>query len=104
MHGQGTYYYANGEKYVGEFRDGKKHGRGAYSWAEKSKNNSDGDIYVGEFNDGKQHGRGTFIWAAWLDRRKSIGGVLRNSKRFKQGGNYIGEWVVGKIHGLGRLT
>ena len=51
--GYGTYTGANGVKYVGEFKDGKKHGQGIFTFA-------NGDIYVGEFKDGKEHGQGTF--------------------------------------------
>ena len=29
----GTYTWANGNKYVGEFQDGKGHGQGTYTWA-----------------------------------------------------------------------
>lgn len=37
--------------YEGEFRDGKRHGRGAYTWP-------DGSRYEGGFRDGVLHGRG----------------------------------------------
>ena len=32
MHGQGTYTWADGEKYVGEWKEGKKHGQGTYTY------------------------------------------------------------------------
>jgi len=48
-HGQGTYTFASGSKYVGEFRDSEKNGQGTYTFA-------DGDKYVGEYRDGKSHG------------------------------------------------
>ena len=51
--GYGTYTFANGDKYVGEYKDGKANGQGTYSHA-------NGDKYVGEFKDGKKHGQGTF--------------------------------------------
>ena len=51
--GRGTYTLPNGEKYVGEFRDGKRTGQGTYSWV-------NGEKYVGEFRDGKRTGLGTF--------------------------------------------
>ena len=46
MFGQGTYTYANGDKYVGEWKDGVMHGQGTFTWA-------NGDKYVGEFKDDK---------------------------------------------------
>jgi hypothetical protein len=47
-----TIEYKNGDKYVGEVKDGKPHGRGVlYS--------ADGCKYEGEWQDGKKHGFGT---------------------------------------------
>jgi len=37
----------NGNKYVGEYKDGKEHGHGTYTYA-------NGEKYVGEFKDGKK--------------------------------------------------
>ena len=48
----GTYTSDNGEKYVGEWKDDKRHGQGTNTWAS-------GEKYVGEFKDGKRHGQGT---------------------------------------------
>jgi len=61
-HGQGTYTYGSkskwaGDKYVGEWKDGNKHGQGTYTYA-------DGDKYVGELKDGKRHGQGTLYYLA----------------------------------------
>ena len=50
--GLGTHTYANGEKYVGEYKDDKRNGQGTYTWP-------NGNKYVGEFKDGKKHGQGT---------------------------------------------
>ena len=52
-HGQGTTTYADGDKYVGEYQDNKRHGQGTYTYA-------DGDKYVGELQDDKYHGQGTY--------------------------------------------
>ena len=48
----GASTYADGNKYVGEWQDGKQHGQGTFTSA-------NGDKYVGEFQDGKPHGQGT---------------------------------------------
>jgi hypothetical protein len=76
-HGQGTYTYANGEVYEGEWKDGKRNGQGTFTWA-------DGDKYVGEYKDDKQHGQATYTYA--------------------DGGKYVGEWKDGKQHGQGTYT
>ena len=35
----GTYTYSNGDKYVGEYKDGKRHGQGTYTFANGYKEN-----------------------------------------------------------------
>ena len=75
--GQGTYTFANGDKYVGEFKDGKGHGQGTATWA-------DGEKYVGEFKDGKKHGQGTITFA--------------------NGEKYVGEWKNGKNQTTTKVT
>ena len=51
--GQGTSYWANGDRYEGEFKDGKFNGQGTLYFAY-------GHRYEGEFKDGIIHGQGTF--------------------------------------------
>ena len=41
QNGTGTYLWLNGNKYVGEWKDGKRSGQGAYYWA-------DGREYTGQ--------------------------------------------------------
>jgi len=66
-HGQGTFTYGKGkwegDKYEGEFKVGYRNGQGTYTW-------SDGDKYVGEFKVDKPNGQGTYTWS---DRRKYVG-------------------------------
>lgn len=49
--GSGTFTFANGEKYTGQFRDGTFHGTGTYVF-------KNGDVYEGQWVNGKQEGRG----------------------------------------------
>ena len=51
-HGRGTLTLPDGEKYSGEFKDGKYDGRGTLTLP-------DGEEYVGEWKDGKEW-TGTF--------------------------------------------
>ena len=44
--GYGTYTWADGDKYVGEWKDGKQNGQGTYTWA-------DGRIKKGIWKKGK---------------------------------------------------
>lgn len=50
-HGIGTEIY-EGRKYVGQWKNDKQHGQGTYT-------GPNGVTYVGEFKDGLFHGRGT---------------------------------------------
>ena len=72
--GQGTYISANGDKYVGEFKDSNYNGQGTYTFA-------NGGKYVGEYKDGKYNGQGTFT--------------------FTNGDKYVGEWKDDKRNGQG---
>ena len=68
-HGYGTYTYTGGDKYVGEWKDGKSHGQGTATFA-------DGDKYVGEWKDSKRHGQGTYTFA----NGKRVAGYFRNNE------------------------
>ena len=46
QHGHGTFTYANGDKYVGEWKDGNKNGQGTYTFA-------DGRVKEGIFENSK---------------------------------------------------
>lgn len=56
LHGNGVYTWADGDRYEGEFKEGKKHGRGVYTWAH-------GRRYEGEFKDGELDGNGVYTGA-----------------------------------------
>ena len=77
QNGQGTYTFSNGDKYVGEFRDGKKNGQGTYIF-------SNGEKYVGEFRNDWRNGQGTYT--------------------FPNGDKYVGEWRDDKKNGQGTYT
>ena len=54
---QGTAIYADGSKYVGQWKNDKMHGEGTFTFA-------DGNKYVGQFIDSKFNGFGTFYNAS----------------------------------------
>lgn len=72
--GKGYYYYSNGDKYIGEFTEGKRHGHGAYYFA-------NGNVYKGEHHHNQRHGYGTYKW--------------------KNGDVYVGEYQNNDRHGEG---
>ena len=70
-----NFFWNTGDmEYVGEYKDGKKHGQGTYTWF-------DGGIYVGKWKDGKEHGQGTYTSHV--------------------GTKYVGEWKDGMRSGQG---
>ena len=71
--GKGTFTFPDGRKYVGEFREGKKHGQGTFTFP-------NGRQYIGEYRKGKKHGQGTFTFP---DGKKYVG-------KFKDG-EYVGK-------------
>eukprot|EP00928_Gymnodinium_smaydae_P010581 TRINITY_DN13986_c0_g1_i2.p1 TRINITY_DN13986_c0_g1~~TRINITY_DN13986_c0_g1_i2.p1 ORF type:complete len:669 (+),score=174.76 TRINITY_DN13986_c0_g1_i2:138-2144(+) len=73
----GTYRYADGDVYVGEFKEGEICGHGTYTYA-------DGDVYRGQFKEGMSDGYGVYSAV--------------------DGGAYEGEWKADKKEGHGRFT
>ena len=55
-HCVGTKTYANGNKYVGDWKDGKKHGQGILTYGLNSQ--FAGGRYAGEYKNGKGSGQG----------------------------------------------
>ena len=78
----GTATHPNGQKYVGEFKDGKFNGHGTATFAS-------GDKYVGEFEDGNFHGQGVHTFGA---------------KSEWAGDKYVGGFKYDKRHGYGVYT
>lgn len=56
LHGPGE-YTSTAFRYKGDFKDGKKQGRGVYEWA-------NGDRFDGDFTDDSPNGRGIWIFAS----------------------------------------
>ncbi len=75
--GQGVLVYPSGDKYVGQFRDGKMEGQGTLM-------SSDGAKYVGAFKNNMLNGQGVLVRP--------------------NGVKYVGEFKNNKIHGKGTLT
>ena len=80
-HGYGTFTFADGDKYVGEYKNSKRDGNGTYTYASGSNN---GDKYVGEWKNDNMDGTGTYTWAG--------------------GEKYVGPWKNDERHGYGTYT
>jgi hypothetical protein len=53
--GRGIYTWANGDRYDGQFKDGKKHGTGRINF-------TNGEKYTGNWIEDERTGRGVFTW------------------------------------------
>jgi hypothetical protein len=98
-HGKGKYTYVDGSVYEGEWEVDKKHGTGKFIFAS-------GDVYEGEYKDGKQHGQGKYTYANAnvYEGEYKDGKQHGNGKYTYANGNvYEGEWEVDKKHGTGKF-
>ncbi len=101
MDGRGTYIWADGRKYEGEYVNDKKDGYGVYTWA-------DGRKYQGYWANGKQHGKGKYIandntvkWGIWEDGKRMKWIDPENDDdtfRFRDGSKVPSPFAAGGIH------
>ena len=106
----GTHTWADGNEYVGEFKDNQFHGQGTLTLL-------DGSKFDGEWKGGKPYGQGTFTFADGREYaaeykdgefklfRMKRGNVYEDQITMEHmGGTYIGEVSDGVPHGHGTLT
>ena len=77
--------YPGGVKYIGEFRDNRRNGKGREIFPS-------GHQYVGEFRDGKRNGQGTYIFPSG----EKYVGEFRDDKRNGQGVEYGADGAVSR--------
>ena len=120
--GKGTMLFYSTQKYIGEFKDGKRHGQGAVylplgrvlkgKWrddeiVEGTTTYSDGTRYTGTWEFGYRHGQGELIYP---DGRKYIGEFHAGNRhgqgtmKYPDGRVYNGEFKNGKRTGTGTMT
>ncbi len=96
----GSVNYANGGKYVGGFKNGKRHGLGSFVFA-------NGDRFRGHYVEGKREGYGTYEFTSG----ERYEGYFHNGKYhhwglyfFKNGDKYFGQYRHGTRNGTGTLS
>ena len=96
----GTFIWDDGNKYVGEWKNNKTHGKGTKTF-------SDGGEYIGEYKNNKQHGQGTMTWSNgtvfignWIDHKRDGTGLTI----WANGSKYVGEYKDDKMNGQGIYT
>jgi len=97
LDGRATASYPNKDTFVGEYKDGKKNGKGCYTFASGAK-------YDGEYADNKKQGLGTYnapdggkYVGYWFGDKRHGRGVYQ----YPSGDRYEGEWKNGTKHGKG---
>ncbi|MBT4666560.1 MAG: hypothetical protein HOB63_08585 [Opitutae bacterium] len=96
----GSVNYANGGKYIGGFKNGKRHGLGSFVFA-------NGDRFRGHYVEGKREGYGTYEFTSG----ERYEGYFHNGKYhhwglyfFKNGDKYFGQYRHGARNGTGTLS
>ena len=98
------YIWENGTRYIGEWKDGKQHGQGTYTYG---KGEGEGDKYVGEFKSGYRNGQGSYTWFSDEKYKGEFKDGYRDGQgtyTWSSGKKYIGKWKDGVRHGLGTYT
>ena len=87
---------SGGEKYIGQKKDGKRHGKGVQVWP-------DGDKYEGEFIDDRFFGWGSYTWASgdkyvgkWKNDLKHGEGTFYYSNGITEEGYWLNDKYVGR--------
>ncbi len=96
LHGKGQ-YLSKAFRYEGEFKEGLKHGQGAYTWP-------NGDIYEGEFAEDRPSGKGKYRFSTGDTYEGEVkSGVIigRGTYVAKNGDQFEGSFRDGKPHGTG---
>lgn len=92
--------FANGDEYVGGWRDGYPEGHGKYLW-------KDGSSYEGGWKEGTKHGVGRYVWPSGATYHGEwLNGCMHGIGTFDapDGSKYQGGWVKDLKHGLGKKT
>lgn len=120
LDGYGQYLYANGDRYIGDFHEGKPHGNGILYFANGNKYLGqwvrewrqgrgrfifrEGHIYTGDFAQNRFEGQGIMEYAngdryegLWSDNLADGTGTYL----FHDGAKYEGDFRKGRFHGTG---
>ena len=97
---EGTFYYKNGDRYKGQWKNEKENGHGVMRYA-------NGDTYDGDFVNGDCHGKG----ALSFDNGDTYDGDFVNNERtgkatliYANGEQYEGDFVNGSREGNGVMA
>lgn len=92
--------FPSGDKYAGEFKNGRIHGRGILYY-------KDGSKYIGNWDNQQRSGKGRMVFA---NKNEYLGMFQDNqingegTMTYGNGNLYEGQWLDGKPHGRGLFT
>ena len=112
--------YENGDKYIGQFKNGKKHGKGKMFYSDKNYYDGEwfndlkmgqgkltlanGDIYEGTFKNNLMEGYGNYTYKnGRIYEGQFISNLMEGKGRYKfpTGNEYIGDFQKGLFNGKG---
>jgi radial spoke head protein 1 len=108
--GEATATFGNQDTYTGEYKDGKRHGKGVYTFFAASQGNEEDEeegnpvSYDGDYSECKRNGVGTFKYP---DKSVYLGEWVNNQRHgqgtytYPNGDKYCGSWVGDKKQGPG---
>lgn len=99
--------YKNGDRYKGEFKDGRQSGKGKFVY--KNLKTQSGDkmnaTYEGSWKAGKRHGKGIMQWGDgsefhgdWINDNRVKGRMI-----MVDGTEYVGTFKDDYFHGRGKI-
>jgi antitoxin component YwqK of YwqJK toxin-antitoxin module len=88
--GFGVYKWSDGDKYEGDWKNGKFEGKGKYYY-------SNGSTFEGKYKLGKKHGEGVFI----KKNGDEYEGLWQHGKRVVKTNTILKQWLPGKWKGKG---
>ena len=97
FNGYGTFQYANGNRYIGDFSDGNPHGQGILYCA-------NGNKYLGHWDKNWREGQGRYVFN---EGHEYLGEFHRNQfqgkgvMRYANGDRYDGNWAHNLPNGFG---
>jgi len=103
-HGKGQMTFPSGDVYTGDWLKGKRTGKGLYLFHQS------GNRYKGDYVDGIKEGQGIFWWTSGPHTGERYEGEFRHDRRngvgvywFANGDVFEGHWINGKRHGQGQM-
>jgi len=110
--GKAAASYPNGDKYEGTYANGKRDGKGAYTWkapalAEGEEEQKPGTVYEGDFKSGMKHGKGVLKCEDGSEYRGDFKDGVKSGQGvyyYANGDSYLGEWANDVRHGKGTYS